>query len=205
MNLLADLLEKNFRGLLLRKPLFYSWPIGIRFDLQNDSPTNDDAYFREVVRRAIVLFEAASQADDPVLVVHQQWRGKRIRIKRSSFLLRQLNLPKAQLSFQQIDNPYPQAFQAGRWNRVYAATTASRIPLAAIFEAISHQDFPALRPVLYNDTFFLIQRTGIIFHMYDDRGIDIIAPTASALQHLYDLHKELIIDHDREKIAAVFA
>ena len=136
MTILTEFLQKNYRGLLLRAPIFYSWPIGIRFDLQNDSPIANDSYFREVVRRASVLFRAVFQADDPILVVHQQWRGKRFRIKRSSYLLRQLNLSKAQLAFQQIANPYPQSFQPGRWNRVCAVTTASRIPFSEILEAI---------------------------------------------------------------------
>ena len=136
MTILTEFLQKNYRDLLLRAPIFYSCPIGIRFDLQNDSPTADDSYFREVVRRASVLFRAVFQADDPILVVHQQWRGKRLRIKRSSYLLRQLNLSRAQLAFQQIANPYPQSFQPGRWNRVCAVTTASRIPFSEILEAI---------------------------------------------------------------------
>ena len=205
MTILTEFLQKNYRDLLLRAPIFYSWPIGIRFDLQNDSPTANDSYFREVARRASVLFRAVFQADDPILVVHQQWRGKRFRIKRSSYLLRQLNLSKAQLAFQQIANPYPQSFQPGRWNRVCAVTTASRIPFSEILGAISHQDFPPKKPVVHGDTFFLNQRTGIIFHMYDDRGIDIIAPTAAVLRHLYETHKDLILDYDREKITAVFA
>ena len=58
---------------------------------------------------------------------------------------------------------------------------------------------------MHGDTFFLNQRTGIIFHMYDDRGIDIIAPEAAVLRHLYETHKDLILDYDREKITAVFA
>lgn len=204
MNALAEFMQNNFPGLLLRAPLFYSWPIGIRFDLQNESSSSDDAYFREVVRRAGVLFQAVFQADDPVLVVHQQWRGKRFRIKHSSYLLRQLNLPKALLSFQQIANPYPHSFQPGRWNRVCAITTASRIPYPAILAAISHQCFPFRKPALHNDTFFLNQRTGIIFHMYDDRGVDIIAHSASSLRHLYKTHNDLVLDYDRAKIAAVF-
>ncbi len=198
-------MQKNFPGLLLRAPLFYSWPIGIRFDLQNDSSTPDDAYFCEVVRRAGVLFQAVFQVDDPVLIVHQQWRGKRFRIKHNSYLLMQLSLPKALLSFQQIANPYRHSFQPGRWNRVCAITTASCIPYPAILEAISHQHFPPRKPALHNDTFFLNQRTGIIFHMYDDRGLDIIAPSASALLHLYETHNDLILDYDREKVATVFA
>ena len=198
-------MQKNFSGLLLRAPLFYSWPIGIRFDLQNDSSTPDDAYFCEVARRAGVLFQAVFKADDPILIVHQQWRGRRFRIKSNSYLLRQLNLSKNQLSFQQIANPYPQAFQPGRWNRVYAAIKASRIPYPAILEAISHQHFPTRKPVLHNDTFFLNQRTGLIFHMYDDRGLDVIAPTSSLLRQLYESHKDLILDYDRDKITAAFA
>ena len=204
MNLLADFLEKNFRGLLLRSPLFNSWPIGIRFDLQNDSTSNDEAYFQEVVRRATLLFGAVFQADDPTLIVYQKWRDKRIRIKHNSLLLRYLNLPKAQLSFQQIGNPYPQTFQPENWNRVSATTTASRIPCMAIFEAISHQDFPDRKPVLHGNSFFLNQRTGIIFHMYDDRGIDIIAPNASVLHQLYEAHNDLILKYDRKKNSRCF-
>lgn len=198
-------MQKHFPGLLLRAPLFYSWPVGIRFDLQDDSSPSDDAYLREVVRRAGVLFQAVFQADDPVVVVHQQWRGKRSRIKRNCYLLKQLRIPKAQLRFQQIANPYPHTSRPGRWNRVCATTTASRIPYPAILAAISHQDFPARKPVLRNDTFFLNQRTGIIYHMYDDRGLDIIAPASSTLRHLYETHKELILKHDLDGITAVFA
>lgn len=205
MTILTEFLQKNYRGLLLCAPIFYSWPMGIRFDLQNNSPIADDSYFREVVRRASMLSQAFFQADDPILVVHQQWRGKRFRIKRSSYLLRQLNLSKTQLAFQQIANPYSQSFQPGRWNRVCAVTTASRIPFSGILEAISHQDFPLKKPVVHGDTFFLNQRTGIIFHMYNDRGIDIIAPAMAVLRHLHETHKDLILDYDRKKITAVFA
>lgn len=67
----SEFLQHHYPGLPLHAPLFYLWPIGIRFDLQNDSPTIDENYFQEVERRATVLFEAACLPTDPILVVYQ--------------------------------------------------------------------------------------------------------------------------------------
>ncbi|HEX8348611.1 MAG TPA: DUF3885 domain-containing protein [Hymenobacter sp.] len=194
----------HYHGLRLRRPLFYGWPIGIRFDLQADFSTDRDTYFQEVIRRAVLLFHDIFQPEDAVLVVHQQWKGKRFRIRRSSYLFRQLNLPKAALIFQKIANPYPKIFQPGRWNRVCASTTVAAIPYANIFRAISYQNSPPRKPVVYGDIYFLNQRTGVIFNMYDDRGIDIIAPNPEVLRSIYERQYDLILDYDRQQIEDVF-
>jgi hypothetical protein len=153
----------------------------------------------------VLLFEEVFQPNDPVLVVQQLWRGKRLRIHRTAYLLQQLMLPKSALAFQKIGNPYPQSFQPGRWNRVCASTIAARIPHALILKAISNQHFPLRKPVIYGDTYFLNQRTGIIFNMYNDRGVDITGPDTENLRPIYDHHTALLLEYDREKMDAVFA
>lgn len=85
-----------------------------------------------------------------------------------------------------------------------APANADAIPYANIFQAISHQDFLSRKPVIYGDTYFLNQRTGVIFNMYDDRGLDIIAPNADVLRPIYEGHSDLILDYDRQQIAATF-
>jgi hypothetical protein len=204
-NPVNQFLQLHYPGLKLRAPLFYLWPVGLRFDLQADFSASDDAYFQEVAYRAALLFEEIFQPDDPVLVVHQLWGGKRLRIRRTAYLLRQLMLPKSALVFQKIGNPYPQSFQLGRWNRVCATTTAGKIPQASILGAISNQHFPSRKPVIHGDTYLLNQRTGIVFHMYDDRGIDIIGPNAEILRPIYNRQAVLLLEYDRKKMDAVFA
>jgi hypothetical protein len=40
--------------------------------------------------------------------------------------------------------------------------------------------------------------------MYDDRGMDLIAPSVEALEAIYQQHKDLILDYDRSSIEDVF-
>ena len=61
-------IKDNFERLRLRKPLFYSWDLGIRFDLQVGE-TDTDEYFQEVTRRASTIFKTAFDDFDKVFFV----------------------------------------------------------------------------------------------------------------------------------------
>lgn len=195
------LLRYSF-GPVLRKPVFYSWPIGIRFDLQSEYHTSDEAYFREVTRRADTLFQATFQPDDDVLIVYEQPRHKRQRIRSSDYLLRQLNITKTDAVFQKIANPY--SYGSSKWVRMCLLAKASQIPYHNILAAIGNQDF-LRKPVLDGEVYFLNENKGIIFHMYDDRGLDIVASTVETIRPIYIAHNALILDYDRKKIDATFA
>jgi len=50
-----------------------------------------------------------------------------------------------------------------------------------------------------------VNRTrNLILHMYDDRGLDLIARHRSDLQAIYDAHKSWVLDYDRHRIERVF-
>ncbi|MBX0292078.1 DUF3885 domain-containing protein [Hymenobacter sp. HSC-4F20] len=201
---LTRFLQQHYPSLRLSSPLFYSWPFGLRFDLQHEHlSTSEDAYFQEVVRRASLLFQATFASNDPVVVVHQEWRHKRPRIRNSNYLLQQLSIPKAAIHFQRIANPY--SYGSTKWMRAHFSLSASQVPYPSIFAAIGNQDFGNRKPVLHGDTFFLNQRTSLIFYMYDDRGLDIIGPDVASLRYLYEEFNELILDYDRPQIDALFA
>ncbi|GAB3227853.1 hypothetical protein GCM10027346_11680 [Hymenobacter seoulensis] len=201
-NALAQFLWRQYPSLRLAAPLFHNWPIYLRFDLQDDAlATSDDAYFQEVVRRASLLFQAVFAPTDSVLVVYQYSRYKRHRLRNSNFLIQQLSVRKADVHFQRI--VYPHFFAPHQWSRAHFVTSASQIPHAAILAAIANQDF-CRTPALHGQVFFLNQRTGLAFHMYDDRGLDILGPDAESLLHLYEAYNELILDYDRTRITALF-
>jgi hypothetical protein len=67
-----------------------------------------------------------------------------------------------------------------------------------------HKDFPSQQPRTA-DYIYLINRTrNIVLHMYDDRGMDLIAHEASDLQPIYDAYKGWILDYDRARIEQTF-
>ena len=66
-------LNDNFKGLRIKQPLFYSWDVGLRFDLQFGSADTVE-YFDEVVRRASAIFETAFFETDKVFLVLMEYK-----------------------------------------------------------------------------------------------------------------------------------
>ncbi|UOQ74484.1 DUF3885 domain-containing protein [Hymenobacter cellulosilyticus] len=213
--------QHYFPGLALSSGLFYRWPSSIRFDLQGAEPmylkpghpgyssnkqlTYNELYFREVTHRASTLFHAAFYPDDEVMLLYQKSAYKRGRIKTTDFLLRQLGINKSDVVFKKIANPYQAIWHLGSWVRMHFATTASTIPVRPILAAIANQDFRGRSPVIHGDVFFLNVSRGLIFHMYDDRGLDILATDQATLQPLFDTYNSWILDYDRARIEQTFA
>ncbi|WP_019947731.1 DUF3885 domain-containing protein [Hymenobacter aerophilus] len=204
----ARFLQQYYPFLVLGPGLFYSWPIGLRFDLQMEGAASDEAYFAEVLRRASVIFEAVFAPDDEVLVVvqRQRWKGRfrRWRFRANHFVLRQLKSSKQEAEFQWLANRTRFA-DTRQLIRFTVQRTAAHIPYRQILQAISHQYFPPRRPQLSDDVFFINLRSKLILHMYDDRGLDVISPDVETLRPLYVELQPLLLDYDREQMAATFA
>ncbi|MFD1206338.1 DUF3885 domain-containing protein [Sporosarcina contaminans] len=47
-------------------------------------------------------------------------------------------------------------------------------------------------------------RKKMIYHLYDDRGCDIIAVNIEDLRELYEKYNDWILDYDRERIDLLF-
>ena len=47
-------------------------------------------------------------------------------------------------------------------------------------------------------SFYKYQK-GTIFHIYDDRGADLIAASIDSIQGIYEKYNNWILDYDREK------
>jgi hypothetical protein len=90
--LLNDFMYETFPELELKPPLFYSWDIGIRFELgvewkrEYDYPNNP--YIVGCYKRAITLFESLHSPSDDIFVVMDVSdidKGKNIRNKLKNF------------------------------------------------------------------------------------------------------------------------
>ena len=74
-----ELLDKymiaTFPWLELEPPLFYNWPVGIRFEIGHSyRAINDPSYFQNVFVRSVLLFQEAFLWNDVVLVVVNTYR-----------------------------------------------------------------------------------------------------------------------------------
>jgi hypothetical protein len=201
-------LNNNFKGLRLKTPLFYNWNHGLRFDLQGGD-TNTDDYFKEVTRRASTIFQTAFGKSDKVYLVFIDWKYKRRKIRFGNFIFKQIDkLRKAEVYYSKEQGLY---CPDDNYDVAIIKLTSDRINLENIFTAIGHSDFPPRQPRLDNsrsltskEVYFLNIGKKFIFHMYDDRGLDIIAKDKETLRSIYERHSDLILSYDREQIDKQF-
>ncbi|WJY27334.1 DUF3885 domain-containing protein [Sporosarcina trichiuri] len=210
---LQDKMSRQFPGLELRKPLFYSWPVGIRFELGvSDGTTSihdQPAYLPGVYHRAIDLFEALHAPEDDLYIVvdvhefnssHAQRRklnvfAKYVKERSVLYRLRQDTLPSVYLENNE-DGSY-------RKYRFSLHCCRSDLRYAALLRAICNQDM-GRRPVVDVPVYIVNVTKRTVFHVYDDRGCDVVAEEADTLRPVYERFSDWILEYDRGAVDGMF-
>jgi len=206
---LQSFLRAHFNGLTLKQPLFYNWPIALRFNLQYGE-VGTTSYFQEVVHRATKLFDEVFEPTDSLFFVLTDYRYKRRKIHFKNFCFQCIRqLKKDDISFSILRQLYNHD-KDDVYNRAVVLTTAGRLDFVSLLSAIAHKDFPEQRPQLgqellsSKDIYFININKRIIFHMYDDRGLDILAAAKEDIIELYQKYKDWLLDYDRQQMDATF-
>ncbi len=74
-----------------------------------------------------------------------------------------------------------------------------------LLEEIIKSDFCNGCQALSSSVYFANTVNNTIFHLYDDRGADLVADNTETLINVYKNLNDLILDYDREKIDGVFS
>lgn len=194
-------LEDNFRGQKIQKPIFFNGDFGLRFDLQKGE-TDTDEYFAEVVKRSTSLFEAAFDPDDNLFLIFRDYKWKRRKIRFKNYCFKQIsNLRKEEVVYSIIKNVYE---KDDIFNTALLKLKTNRINYKNILTATANTDFPPREPrfrFFSNVEIYFVNTTkNLIFHMYDDRGLEMIASEAKTLKPIYSKFNDWILETNREKI-----
>ena len=79
-----------------------------------------------------------------------------------------------------------------------------------LLKAISYEDFVHPSTILKSnpesgyDIYFINLTKKVIYHLYDDRGCDILAAEKETIRFLYDEYNDWILDYDRKEIDSLF-
>jgi hypothetical protein len=205
-------LTDNFKGLLVRTPLFYNWGFGLRFDLQVGDPGTNN-YFIEMIKRASTLFQSAFDSSDQLFFVYVDYKYQRRKIKFSNYCFKQItNLKQSEVHYSKVRRLYEPNDKFDIRNIALIKLTTDRLNFKNVLTAIGHSDFPPREPRLdkngiftSKEIYFVNISKRLIFHMYDDRGLDIIATDIETLRPIYTKYNDWLLDHDRKIIDKVFA
>ena len=188
---LAAYLSEKFPALTLGAGLLYRWPVGIRFELGLET-------FRE---RAPKLYEAVFAAEDVCVIISQDWPEN---VSLPARYFRVFSLPGAfdsnPVNLQSLEVTTEEEGERETFTLQWGQLPARNFRYSSVLEGIANADH-AQTPSVSGRVYFLNPATAIIVHMYDDRGLDIIAATRESLMPIYRTFNDWILDFDRERIA----
>jgi hypothetical protein len=173
---LHSYMSTAFPGLSLRPPLFYRWPVGIRFELGVEGI--DMAYDDVVIHRARTLYEAVFRPEDLGFVVSGQIRyislggvGIRARRRRHRPTLFQLS-KRYSLGLHGPAGRQIQIHDAGDTRELtkfrFTQIEPRGIDYEFILKAKANAELYCHRPAIDDRVYFVNVTRNIILHMYDD-------------------------------------
>lgn len=219
INHLSQFMKEHFDNLTLRPPLFYLWKYGIRFEISMPwVDLEDTKNLKQMEERMIGIFNKTFNVGDkmflitdihcerndnflqkrPTKVYQKYIKNKELRRKLQHTVLPSVFLEDGEL------------YQDMYTHRFVLPCKKSDIRYKSLLTAISYEDFPHPSQILKGfprngvDIFFINITRKMIYHLYDDRGCDVIASNKEELRSLYEELNDWILDYDREQIDQLF-
>jgi hypothetical protein len=209
-NEINKFLSAYFNDIQLKSPLFFKSKYSLRFDLQYGK-VGTEQYFNEAVLRAKELFQGCFDENDSVICYLIDFKWKRRKLRFSNYCFKNIaDLTKDEVSFHTLKKLYSDNGSPGQGNLALAKIIRNRINHEDIFRAIANKDFsrqPSLDQYGFlgsKEIYFINLDRRIIFHMYDDRGLDIIASDREAIKPLYSKYSDWILESNRNEIDESF-
>lgn len=210
---LQSFMNQHFNGIELAPALFYAWEPGLRFEIADPKRSYEEPNFlAQAFERSTVLFDTAFNDEDEILFVTDliTWRNNSfIRKKPVNVYKKYIKQPQALYKLQLEEIELPEFDENITTRRFSYACRKKDVRYPQLLQAICYRDFNHPSKITnYQGSdarIYLINITQqLIYHLYDDRGCDIIAADKEDIRFLYEQYNDWILDYDREKIDAVF-
>ena len=212
---MPDFITSAFPNLTLAPPLFYKWPTGLRFALAPAQiPLWKDRakqiihphYFAAVLHRAQTIFESIFREKDELSIVYQQFSYGRSRISKRNLIFQYISKDSTvRFRYSRIRRLPGCSRKQYHWNRVrISSLTPSKIDYHGLLKACIYNDFRRHGPSFRGDCYLFHHRHQLLFHIYDDRGMDIVSPHKDFLRKLYLEYNDWLLDYDREYMDSLF-
>ena len=209
--MLAEKFQRGIAGLgmeRLEHPLFYRAPVGIRFEIGGEEPIYlnrsaarlrpNPAYVQGALDRAAAIYRGLPTAPDLLRIdgyPEEESAESLLRVIRQRA---ELPAPEEQIAAAETDedgdvHPQVQFY----WD----------------LSGIAFHPEQLLREIILGDiggwtgfvsSVYLIGPGPFLYHLYDDRGLDVLGGSRGLLLPLYYQFHDWILEDDREKIDRVF-
>lgn len=184
---------------LLKQPIFYNSPIGIRFEIGYGNMDNQENYFNNAVNRLKQIYNHDTFKPDMLRINVIEDNGF---VSKQSVLdvCRNIGLSEFGEKIDELDIDGEVIVQ----HQLYWNIDKTNFDYEKLFFEIVRGDFGGNR-FFVSSVYFLDTKNNILFYPYDDRGADLISDDKEKIRCFYDDFNEWILDYDRNTIDRLFA
>lgn len=188
----------------LENPIFYNAPIGIRFEIGGE----DDVYIKKGMTRKLhpnpkyvnKAVERASRIFDAL--PRKDWI-LRIDLSDEREIKKILKVLQLVSSHEKVLNKYEEDGEKMTHCELYWSLNDIDWSSETIIREIILADIGGLN-CLVSAVYLLHPNENVLYHLYDDRGLDLVAKDKRMLYPLYERFNDWILDYDREIIDHIF-
>lgn len=200
---ITKLMNEYYKGLLLTPDLYHSLDLGIHVELGEDMyQTNDDGKlnmkrFYSVYRHVAAVFSLLFKKDDDVILVANSYPNDSNKTVYPNFFQRYVKIQQKKYSLRMHEFSWQFDGDDICVQQMELLCKVSELKLESLLKTLIHKDFGSLKPQLRKkdclyppDVFFINVRTKYIFHIYDDRGCEIMNTDVKWHKQLVESLKE---------------
>ena len=189
---------------ILENPVFYTAPVGIRFRIGGEEDVYikkgirrkehpNPVYVNRAVERAFTIFQALPKKDWLLRIDLYDEKEIKETIKRLQIVDPQ----------EKVLNEYELDGEKISHYELYWSLNDIDWPEETIIREIILADIGGIN-CLASAVYLLHPNEKILYHLYDDRGLDVVAKDQRKLYPLYETFNAWILDYDREQIDKTF-
>ena len=197
-------IAETFDGKAFLRPLFYTYPGGLRFELSEGGSAITQ--FLCALQKATRICAGIFSAAEPITVCFRahsygfshrsairELRDVGIRIPRQREFWLELVPTDERCQDEDEEDEW--------WINLAFETTLDLLP--NLLWCAFAQDF-AIRPCPRCCVYLFELKTGVLVMPYDDRGMDVVGPNHTKLKALYDTFNANLLDYNRKAMQATF-
>ncbi|WP_107926149.1 DUF3885 domain-containing protein [Lysinibacillus parviboronicapiens] len=190
-------MDDHYKGLSVTPDIYQSVDLGIHMELGKsiyqfkEDGTLNRKRFCEVYRQVAEIFPLLFKRTDDVFVVVNSYPSESNNIVYPNFFQRYVKAQQRKYSLRMHEFFWQFDEEAVVVQQMELLCKVSELKLAYLLKTIIHKDFESLYPRLRKkyclyapDIFFVNVRTKCIFHIYDDRGCEIMNTDVNVHQEL---------------------
>ncbi|HET7833270.1 MAG TPA: DUF3885 domain-containing protein [Gallionella sp.] len=198
-------IETVFEDKAFSRPLFYSYPDGLRFELSQSGSAIE--MFLQALRKATeICAEIFCREESLVVCLRSRAFISPFELRKSLAQLRaaEITIPASRslwLDPVAVSDRFDESVPEWHLNIAFRVPTSL---LQNLLWCAFTADFPSIRPRPLCDVYLFNLTDGIMVWPYDDRGMDVVGPNHELLSELYLKYHEYLLEYARKEMVASF-